>query len=443
MEAEFKAAYAAYEAGKLAEASSRLEGLRGEVPKSFQVHELLGLVYAAQTQDEKAVAELRTAGELEPRSVAAKNNLATAEAHVGDLAGAELSWRGALMLDGKDYGANRNLALLYLQRNKLSGALPLLRAAHEVRPEAAENTYDLALAELLTGQPAAARVLVIGLLQRQNTGEYHALLGRVDEQEAKYVAAANEFAAAAALDPSEDNLFAWGSELMLHRAYEAAIAVFAQGTQRYPAAPRLWVGEGMALYSRGEYEPSIKALLTAADLNAADPRCYLFLSKAYLSSPSQAEAVIERFRRYAALEPNNALAQFYYAVSLWKGRRADSAAVDYPAVEALLLRSLALDETKAETHLQLGILYNDERAYGEAEPQFVRAVELDPKLADAHFRLGRAYLRAGEKEKSEAEFARFKELQAQHQAEVDKERAEVQQFVLAIKTPAVPVVPQP
>ena len=45
----------------------------------------------------------------------------------------------------------------------------------------------------------------------------------------------------------------------------------------------------MALYSRGKYDEAVKALLAAADLNPADPRCYLFLSKAYDSSPNQAD----------------------------------------------------------------------------------------------------------------------------------------------------------
>ena len=222
----------------------------------------------------------------------------------------------------------------------------------------------------------------------------------------------------------------------MHRAYEPAIQVFQQGSQRFSDSPRLWVGLGMALYSRGQYEPAVHALLKAADLNAQDPRCYLFLSKAYLSAPAEADQVIERFRRYAVLQPNNAKAQFYYALSLWKGRRADTESIDTKIVESTFLHSLTLDDRDAETHLQLGIFYNDARLYEQAMVQFQRAQQLDPELADAHFRLGRAYLRIGQKEKAEVEFARFKQLQAQHQAQVDKERAEVQQFVIAMKAPA-------
>src|SRR5277367_2816604 len=125
------------------------------------------------------------------------------------------------------------------------------------------------------------------------------------------------------MDPSEQNLFDWGSEFLLHRTYEPAIDVFEKATERYPNSPRLFIGLGLALYSRGKYDEAVQALLTAADLNPSDARCYVFLSKAYDSSPQQADEVIQRFRRYAGLRPDDAMAQYYYAISLWKGKRAE------------------------------------------------------------------------------------------------------------------------
>ena len=78
----------------------------------------------------------------------------------------------------------------------------------------------------------------------------------------------------------------------------------------------------MSLYSRGNYDEAVKSLSRAADLNPSDPGAYFFLFKAYDSSPSQADAVIQRFRRFAELQPRNARASHYYAMSLWKGKRA-------------------------------------------------------------------------------------------------------------------------
>ena len=54
------------------------------------------------------------------------------------------------------------------------------------------------------------------------------------------------------------------------------------------------IGLGMALYSLGKYDDAVKSLLRAADLDPSDPRGYPFLSRAFDSSPSQAEEVIVR-----------------------------------------------------------------------------------------------------------------------------------------------------
>ena len=386
--------------------------------------------YGAQGETARAVVQLQRAALLNPDSLTAKTNLVAALLRAGEFSRAEKLCLQVLASHSADYNANRMLAELYLRQDNPAKALPFLQAAQAARPTAVDNGYDLSLALLLQQRYDEAGQLIRVLQMQHDSGELHNLQGQIYERQDKYLEAANEFAVAAHMDPTEDNLFVWASELLLHRAYEAAITVFKDATERFPTSPRLWTGLGMAYYSRGEYADAISSLLKAADLKPDDPRCYLFLSKAYLSSPSQAEAVITRFRRYAALEPNNALAQYYYAIGLWKGKRLETPDVDYRSVQELLKRSIALDKNIAETHLQLGILYNDEHQYASSGPEYERALQLDPTLADAHFRLGRYYLRVGQKEKAQSQFEVFKTLQAEHQAQMDKDRANVQQFVV-------------
>ncbi len=439
LESEFQSAVSAYNAHDYTQAAARLEKIEPSLSKSFEVHELLGLVYAAQHKTAKSVDQLQIAVQLKPDSAAARTNLATGLLHAGRPAAAEDQFRKALALEPEDYQANHNLAEFYLQSGKLAQAIPLLEKARQIQPASYDNSYNLALAYFLTGRLSDARQLTQELAKQQDSGELHNLLGRIDEKDGKFIEAANQLETAAQMDPSEDNLFAWGSELLLHRTYEPAIQVFQQGTVRFPKSPRLWIGLGMALYSRGRYEESIKALLTAADLNPHDGRCYLFLSKAYLSSPNQADDVIQRFRRYAELEPRNALAQYYYAVGLWKGKRSEANSIDFAQVESLLRKSIALDDKLADAHLQLGILYADQHQYAKSLPQYTRALELNPDLPDAHYRLGQYYVHAGNKERAQQEFQTFQKLQAHRQAELDKERAEVRQFVISSgSTPTQP-----
>ena len=339
-----------------------------------------------------------------------------------------------MQLEPKSFDANRNLGQYYIQIGKIAEAQPLLEQAQQIKPDSYENGYDLALADLLLGRFSEARQVAQTLLKAHDTGELHNLLGQIDEKDGKFVAAANDFETAAHLDPTEDNLFDWGSEMLLHRTYEPAIAIFQRATTLFPKSPRLYIGLGLALYSRGKYDDAVQALLTAADLDPSDPRCYVFLSKAYDSSPKQADDVIQRFRRYADLRPNDAHAQYYYAMSLWKGKRAGDANVDLQTVQSLLQKSIALDDTLPEAHMQLGDLYAGQHQYDKSIPEYVRALELNPNLSDAHYRLGTDYVHVGQKDEAQKEFAVYQKLRAEHLNETDKERAEVQQFVYSEKS---------
>ena len=437
---QFQAAVADYDAGRFPEASAQLEKLLPEAPKSFELHELLGLTYAAQSQEAKAIEQFQIAVRLKPDSAVARTNLATGFAHAGKPEQAAEQLRKAIDLDPKDFQANHNLGEFYVQSGKIDEARPLLEAAHRADPTSYDNGYDLAQALFMTGRLGEARREVDSLLKQKNAGELHNLLAQIDEQDGQFLQAANEYEVAAHMDPTEENIFDWASELLLHRTYEPAIEVFQKGADRYPDSPRLLIGLGMSLYSRGKYDEAVKALIAAADLNPSDARCYLFLSKAYDSSPHLAEDAIERFRRYAELQPGNALAQYYYAMSLWKGKRTEDFSPNLGAVEALLRKAVVLDDRLPQAHLQLGILYADQREYAQSLPEYQRALDLDPNLSDAHYRLGQYYVHAGQKDRAQQEFDIYQKLQAQHLAAIDKERAEVQQFVYSAKA-ASPVKP--
>ena len=431
---QFKSAVAQYNAGDFAEAAAQLEKILPRVPKSFQVRELLGLTYASQSQDTKAVEQLEMAVRLKPDSAAARTNLAASLLHARkfDLAGRQ--FRKALALEPDDYSANHNMAEFYIRSGNISDAQPLLQHAQQIKPIAYDNGYDLATADLMTDRLDAARQVVLALLRQKDTGELHNLLAQIDEKDKQYVAAANQFEIAAHIDPSDDNLFAWGSELLLHRTYEPAVEVFRAAAQRYPGSVRLQIGLGMALYARGLYQEAVAALIRAVDLSPSDPRCYQFLARAYDSSPKQAGEVIQRFQRYSETQTGNARAQYYYAMSLWKGKQLENSSLDFKKIESLLKRSIALDGSFPEAHLQLGNLYADRRDYQNSIPQYERALELDPNLPDAHYRLATDYVHVGQKDRAHKEFDIYQKLRAQHMAENDKQRAAVEQFLFSAKT---------
>ncbi len=430
---EFQTAVTQYNAGHYAASATQLELLAPRVPNSFQVQELLGLVYAAMSQDAKAIPPLEAAVRLRPNSGAARTNLAASLSRLGRTEEAEEQFRKALVLSPNEYTANHDLGVFYAQLGKIAEARPLLARAQQIEPSAYDNGYDLAMADLLTNRLAQARQDVQILLRLKNTGELHNLLAQIDEKDGKFVDAANEFEIAAHMDPSEDNLFDWGSELLMHRAYGPATSVFKAAAARYPESTRVILGLGLSYYASGLYQNAVKALLTATNLEPSEPSVYFFLSKAYDSSPSDADDVIRCFQRYATLHPNTALAQYYYAMSLWKGREVEGANVDLTKVESLLKRAIVLDDSLVQAHMELGDLYAGQHRYAESVPEYERAEQLSPTLADAHYRLGTAYVHLGEKTRAEAEFAVYQKLRAQQLANRDKMDDAVEQFLFSTK----------
>ena len=370
--------------------------------------------------------------------MAAKGTDTPAEVQKPDLAWFEMQLQQAVKADPESFEANHNLGEFYIHAGKLATAIPCLKKAYRLNPSHYVNAYDLALAELETQNYAAAREEIHSMLERQDTAELHDLLAEVEEKSGNYIEAANEYERAAHLEPSEQHIFDWGIELLLHQTLEPALKVFQSGVERYPRSARLLIGLGLTLYSRGVYDEAIKTFSQATDLEPSDPRPYLFLAKMYKVSTVESSGVTERLRRFAQVDPRNAQALYYYALSLWKGAREQKREADLTEIEGLLKKAAALDPRFADAHLQLGILYAERKDYPEAIREYQQAIRLEPSLVDAHYRLAQAYVRTGEKERAQGEFETYERLHHQQQAEAEKKRAEIQQFVYTFEERSKP-----
>ena len=152
LDSEYQSAVSDYDGGRFASAADQLERLLPYAPKSFEIHELLGLVYASLSQDAKAEEHLKTAVQLKPDSAVARTNLGTSLLHEGKTALAGEQFNKALQLDPKSFDTNRNLGQYYIQIGKIGEAQPLLEQAQHIKPDSYDNGYDLAMADLLLGR---------------------------------------------------------------------------------------------------------------------------------------------------------------------------------------------------------------------------------------------------------------------------------------------------
>src|SRR5215469_10105711 len=419
-EQRLQSALAHYNSGAYAAAQRELESLERDSPHTFDAQELLGLVYSAEGEQEKATARFEEAVRLKPDSGPARNNLATNLAKVGKTSLAEAEFKKVVELEPASYGANHNLGEFYVSEGDIAAAIPYLEKAQKASPAGYDNGYDLALAYEKTRRLREAEGQIRELLKLKDTAELHDLLADVEEESGNYIIAVNEYDQAAHADPSESNIFDWGGELLLHQTWGPAIRVFSVGLQRYPKSSRLAVGLGLAYYLQGRYDDAVKSLVRATDLAPVDPNTYYFLSKAYDQSPNQTDEVIERFQRFAELRPHDGQAVLDYAVSLWKGKRSETSAAYLDQIESLLRKSIALNPSSGEAHLQLGNLYSQRKQYGEAVPEYQEAIKLSTDLADAHFRLGQAYVHLGQKDLAQKELQLHQQLYERQLAETDK-----------------------
>jgi Flp pilus assembly protein TadD len=431
-EASLKGAQGAYARGEYRIAVERLQDYLRAYPHNYDANELMGLALVAERQPLQARPFLTTAARLLPSSSLAHANLAANLAQLHQDAAAEGEFRTAIELEPENPELNHNLGEFYAARGRVKEAVAYLQKSQQLRPSY-DNGYDLALAELDSGMLDEAEKQIRAMLAQKDASELHSLLGETYEKKHEFLQAANELQQAAVLDPSENNIFAWGSELLNHRTIDPALQVFRNGTERFPKSWKLQLGWGVSQYMLGHNDQAANAFCRAIDLNPGDPRPYFFLSKVHGISQAQAREVSERFERHVMSAPKDAKAHFYYAMNLWDSDNEHAEMPDLPKIKALLREAVSLDPKDAEMHLELGILYAKESNEEAALKQYQRAVDLDPELTVARYRLGQLLIRMGQKQRGQEELATWNKLKAQQDQDTDRKQKEMLLFLYSAK----------
>jgi tetratricopeptide (TPR) repeat protein len=269
----------------------------------------------------------------------------------------------------------------------------------------------------------------------------HHQLGEVEEDLGHPLEAVREYQRAAELEPSELYLYDWGTELLTHRALEPATEVFTTGNRLFPKSVRMLVALGVAWYARGSYDRAAQSLVSASDLDPDNPTPYLFLGKMQTVETTALKGAVEKLGRFAQLQPDNALANYYYAVSLSK--ESEGSDTERSArVKALLQKAVDLDPKLGAAYLQLGILYAQRADFSRAISAYQKAIEVSPDeagpqfdqtLEEAHYRLAQAYQRTGDKAKAQEELELHRQLAKKTKEDAERKRREVQGFVIAMR----------
>jgi len=335
-----------------------------------------------------------------------------------------------------DAEANHRLGEFYLLAGRYAEAIPLFKTACKLEPGNRGFGLDLALALKGAGDFSPAREQVRTLLAKGESVELDRLAGELDEALGDPMTAVHEYELAVRMDPSEQNYFEWGSELLVHRAILQALEVFQQGAKAYPKSTRMLSALGAALFAGARYDEAAERLCDASDLNPADPEPYVFMGRIEMAAPNPLACVELKLKRFADQQPGNALANYFYAVALWKGQGQPADGRVAQRVESLLTKAVTIDVKCGDAYLELGILAFSQRNYPKAIGFYEKAIAVNPELADAHYRLAVAYDRTGEPEKAKKEFELHDAVRKRQAAAVEQARREVKQF--RVVTPGQP-----
>jgi tetratricopeptide (TPR) repeat protein len=359
----------------------------------------------------------------------------------------EKSLRNAVLGNSDDFAANYQLGKLLAEAAKPQEAIQFLQRAAILAPGDFDNRYELVLAYARSGDyshalSAGEELLALPKQSPRQSAELHHLLGDAEEALGQALDAEREYAAAAQLDPNEPILFDWGADLLIHHAAEPAMEVFTDGNRRFPQSLRMLAGLGAAWYAMGSYDRAAESFCAASDLNPVDPTPYLLMGEMQAAESASSPALVERLARFARLQPQNSLANYYYALSLRKRRRSPDDVRNLDQVKSLLEKSVQIDPGLGLAYLELGSLYSERGDLPRAVSAYEHAVQATASLEQAHYRLAQLYRRTGETSKAHSELQLYQTISRKKAQDEDRKHHELQQFVYQLRDRA-PVTQSP
>src|ERR1700733_406169 len=113
---------------------------------------------------------------------------------------------------------------------------------------------------------------------------------------------------------------------------------------------------GPALFPGALYNRAADSLGQASDLNPADTEPYLFMGRIEMAAPKPLACIEPRLARFVQQQPENSLANYFYAMAIWKRQQQPMDQKALRQAKTLLTKAVALDPKCGGPSLQLGIL---------------------------------------------------------------------------------------
>ena len=430
MERDFQAAMAAQDRGDTATAETLLTKLHTAHPGIFAVDESLGLLLASRGDVQRALPLLQVAVREQPGSDAAHANYGAAlyQLHRNEAALAE--FQQATRLNPKNASAQQSLGRIYMEIHKPAEAAKALVAARQLRPDDPDLTLDCVTALLAANRLDEAQRMLATIPDADRMARAQSLLGEADEKAGKFHDAAEHFARAAELDPSEENAWALAVEFLRHWTFDAAATEFQAASAKFPQSKRLRVGLGAALFGAAQYT---KAIPVFADLIKDEPNNSTYADMLGVSCNAPADSISPQCSAlvtYAQSHPADARAATEAAAFLLlQNNQVDQS---LSLARKLLTRAIASNPTMPDAQFRMGVVLQESSDWKGSIPYLERAVKLKLDFAQAHYRLARAYWKTGRNQEGQAQMDLQKKFARQEREDLDQRLKQITRFVVEL-----------
>jgi tetratricopeptide (TPR) repeat protein len=415
-QATFAQAVSALNAGNIDQAEPLLLQLQVRHPRNYQINEALGLAYASQNQLQRALPLLEAAAQEEPGSDVAHANLGTDYLKLGKTSDAASELQQAVALNARDASSQNALAQAWMLEKQPCKAADAFAAAAALGDTDGDATYNHALALFDCGKIADAASLLTTMPGVDQSAPAQSLLGDIEEALKEYKVAAQHYAQAAQIDPSEENIYVLGIDFLRHWTFPAAIAEFEDGLRAYPASRRLQAGLGIAYYGDTQYDKAIRIFSTLLEKDPDNPIYGDIYGRSCTLLTEGDDPLCAQLTQFAETHRGNAPIAVYAATRILH----NPASPQQDAVaESLLHQAIAHDPDSAEAHYQLGFLLQNENQWQQSVSELEKATTLQPKLAPAHYRLGLAYAHLGRRAEAQQQMLLDRQYHQQQQTDLN------------------------
>ncbi|HEV2133504.1 MAG TPA: tetratricopeptide repeat protein [Terracidiphilus sp.] len=424
---DFQVAMAAQDRGDLDGAEALLMRLHTAHPGIFAIDESLGLLLASRGDKYGALRLLEAGAREEPSSDVAHANLGAAFYQLNQSQSAIVEFQRAVQINPNNVSSQESLGRLWMDDRRPDKAADALLAAVRLKPDDQDMMLDCVTTLLQANRLDEAQKMLSSFGNADRSARAQSLLGELNERKGSFQSAAESYARAAELDPSEQNAWQLGFEYLRHWTFNAAAAEFQVASGKFPESERLRLGLGVALYGEAQY---VRAIPVFANLLNDEPGDALYAELLGMSCDAPLPARVPQCAtlvEYAGAHPADAKAATYAASWLLKY---EDTAEHLVLARNLIEHVLAANPNLPEAQFQMGRILQYGKDWAGSIPFLERAVKLKPDYAEAHYHLALAYWRTGRKRDGDAQMELQKKFARQEQEDLDQHLRQITTFTI-------------